>query len=250
MTRYDNQVSDNSLFCLFLLFSTDRVTGLSGDRMTRSQRGNHECAPLNESITSDCDLRIFDSIALTMVSTRPSPAPAKGRVAYPSASNYVAGDQDQSPTLLDPEDPKTDDINNDTDGDRVQGLKLWWKSFRDRTEPETSSEKGLAGRESKADSTRYSCCLWGATVSIHQIRFRSDIYRRTRRLSIRLGVSFNAPMKADGSRVIPVVVAKCGLYLKENGTEVEGAFRISGSTKRMKDLQAIFDTGPKVGANQ
>lgn len=45
--------------------------------------------------------------------------------------------------------------------------------------------------------------------------------------------------------VIPVVVAKCGLYLKENATEVEGTFRISGSSKRMRDLQAIFDNGPK-----
>ena len=52
---------------------------------------------------------------------------------------------------------------------------------------------------------------------------------------------------AADPRVIPVVVAKCGLYLKENGTEVEGAFRISGSTRRMRDLQAVFDTGPKVG---
>lgn len=50
---------------------------------------------------------------------------------------------------------------------------------------------------------------------------------------------------ANGS-VIPVVVAKCGLYLKEHGTEVEGAFRISGSSKRMRELQTLFDTGPKV----
>ncbi|KAA1103338.1 hypothetical protein PGT21_014965 [Puccinia graminis f. sp. tritici] len=46
---------------------------------------------------------------------------------------------------------------------------------------------------------------------------------------------------------IPVVVAKCGLYLKENGTQVEGIFRISGSTKRMKELQAIFDEAPFYG---
>lgn len=46
--------------------------------------------------------------------------------------------------------------------------------------------------------------------------------------------------------IIPVVVAKCGLYLKEHATEVEGAFRISGSAKRMRELQAIFDTGPRV----
>jgi hypothetical protein len=48
------------------------------------------------------------------------------------------------------------------------------------------------------------------------------------------------------SSIIPVVVAKCGLYLKEHATEVEGAFRISGSAKRMRELQAIFDTGPRV----
>jgi hypothetical protein len=50
--------------------------------------------------------------------------------------------------------------------------------------------------------------------------------------------------------VIPVVVAKCGLYLKEHGTEVEGAFRISGSAKRMRELQTLFDTGPKVGLSK
>ena len=48
------------------------------------------------------------------------------------------------------------------------------------------------------------------------------------------------------SSVIPVVVAKCGLYLKENATDVEGTFRISGSAKRVRELQTLFDTGPKV----
>ena len=46
---------------------------------------------------------------------------------------------------------------------------------------------------------------------------------------------------------VPVVVAKCGLHLKETATETEGTFRISGSAKRMKELQAIFETPPKVG---
>lgn len=48
---------------------------------------------------------------------------------------------------------------------------------------------------------------------------------------------------------IPVVVAKCGLFLKENGTEVEGIFRISGSTRRMRELQTIFETPPRYGKN-
>ena len=46
---------------------------------------------------------------------------------------------------------------------------------------------------------------------------------------------------------IPIVVAKCGLFLKENATETEGIFRLSGSAKRIKDLQAIFDEPPKYG---
>jgi len=46
---------------------------------------------------------------------------------------------------------------------------------------------------------------------------------------------------------IPVVVAKCGLYLKENATEVEGTFRINGSNKRMRELQAAFETPPRYG---
>ncbi|EIW83845.1 Rho GTPase activation protein, partial [Coniophora puteana RWD-64-598 SS2] len=48
---------------------------------------------------------------------------------------------------------------------------------------------------------------------------------------------------------IPVVVAKCGLYLKENATEVQGTFRVSGSTKRMRDLQMAFETPPRYGKN-
>jgi hypothetical protein len=37
-----------------------------------------------------------------------------------------------------------------------------------------------------------------------------------------------------------------GLHLKETATEVRGTFRVSGSSKRMKELQTIFETPPKV----
>lgn len=46
---------------------------------------------------------------------------------------------------------------------------------------------------------------------------------------------------------IPVVVAKCGLYLKENATEIEGTFRVNGSAKRMRELQAAFEQPPRYG---
>lgn len=46
---------------------------------------------------------------------------------------------------------------------------------------------------------------------------------------------------------IPIVVAKCGVYLKKNGLAVEGIFRVGGSSKRVKELQLIFNRPPDYG---
>lgn len=46
---------------------------------------------------------------------------------------------------------------------------------------------------------------------------------------------------------IPIVVAKCGVYLKKNGLNVEGIFRVGGSSKRIKELQIIFNSPPEFG---
>ncbi|KAK8440490.1 GTPase activating protein (GAP) for Rho1p [Candidozyma auris] len=46
---------------------------------------------------------------------------------------------------------------------------------------------------------------------------------------------------------IPVVVAKCGVYLKKNGLTVEGIFRVGGASKRIKELQIIFNSPPEFG---
>lgn len=46
---------------------------------------------------------------------------------------------------------------------------------------------------------------------------------------------------------IPIVVAKCGVYLKKKGLTVEGIFRVGGSLKRLKELQVIFNTPPDFG---
>lgn len=45
---------------------------------------------------------------------------------------------------------------------------------------------------------------------------------------------------------VPALVAKTGFYLKQNGVEVEGVFRVGGSEKRMRELQDIFSTPPNV----
>jgi RhoGAP domain len=39
------------------------------------------------------------------------------------------------------------------------------------------------------------------------------------------------------------------VYFNSTGTEVEGIFRINGSTKRMRELQTIFETPPRYGKN-
>ncbi|KAG6813956.1 hypothetical protein H0H92_005211 [Tricholoma furcatifolium] len=46
---------------------------------------------------------------------------------------------------------------------------------------------------------------------------------------------------------VPVVVAKCGGYLKAKATEVPGTFRINGSARRTRDLQDIFERSPEFG---
>jgi hypothetical protein len=46
---------------------------------------------------------------------------------------------------------------------------------------------------------------------------------------------------------IPVVVGKCGVYLKKNATKIAGIFRVSGSARRVRELQIIFSSPPRFG---
>lgn len=46
---------------------------------------------------------------------------------------------------------------------------------------------------------------------------------------------------------IPVIIAKCSAYLKYSACDVEGIFRLSGSTLRTRELQQIFNTPPSFG---
>ncbi|CAK7223352.1 GTPase activating protein (GAP) for Rho1p [Sporothrix bragantina] len=46
---------------------------------------------------------------------------------------------------------------------------------------------------------------------------------------------------------VPIVVAKCGVFLKEKATEIEGIFRLSGSEKRIKELKLAFDSPDRYG---
>ena len=46
---------------------------------------------------------------------------------------------------------------------------------------------------------------------------------------------------------VPVVVAKCGMFLKTTATQVQGIFRVSGSSRRINELQKLFDEPPRYG---
>ncbi|KAI8061210.1 Rho GTPase activation protein [Thamnidium elegans] len=48
--------------------------------------------------------------------------------------------------------------------------------------------------------------------------------------------------------VIPTIIAKCGSFLKEEAMTTEGIFRISGSARRTRMLQSIFDTPETYGS--
>ncbi|KAK9711914.1 GTPase activating protein (GAP) for Rho1p [Basidiobolus ranarum] len=47
--------------------------------------------------------------------------------------------------------------------------------------------------------------------------------------------------------LVPIVIAECGAFLKSNGANTKGIFRINGSSRRVSQLQEIFNTGPTFG---
>lgn len=46
---------------------------------------------------------------------------------------------------------------------------------------------------------------------------------------------------------VPVIIAKCAVFLKQNARETEGIFRIPGSVRRIRMLQDLFNTPPTFG---
>lgn len=104
-------------------------------------------------------------------------------------------------------------------------LRAWWNHF-------TSAQRIKKEAEAKDDVPH-------------------TVFGKTLRESLRYASVQISTANANGELYvwgyIPVVVAKCGLYLKENATEVEGVFRVNGSNKRMRELQALFETPPRYG---
>ncbi|RDA90480.1 hypothetical protein CP533_3042 [Ophiocordyceps camponoti-saundersi (nom. inval.)] len=102
-------------------------------------------------------------------------------------------------------------------------LKSWWKNFKLPSKHQDSSQvakaPGIFGVP-----LRQSITYANVAISLIDERGQSYIYG-----------------------YVPIVVAKCGVYLKEKATGVEGIFRLSGSEKRIKELKAIFDSPDRYG---
>ncbi|CAG8584814.1 18335_t:CDS:10 [Dentiscutata erythropus] len=119
-------------------------------------------------------------------------------------------------------------------------LKAWWKQFAARNAKREGERKGKGSRG-----------IFGVDLA-EGIEYA------------RVPICMAGP---DGKQYIygyiPTIVAKCGMFLKEQGfgnknpknhagvdtfaTTTEGIFRLSGSAKRIKELQTIFDSPPVYG---
>ncbi|CAG8624757.1 825_t:CDS:2, partial [Gigaspora rosea] len=103
-------------------------------------------------------------------------------------------------------------------------LKAWWKQFAARNAKREGERKGKGSRG-----------IFGVDLA-EGIEYA------------RVPICMAGP---DGKQYIygyiPTIVAKCGMFLKEQATTTEGIFRLSGSAKRIKELQTIFDSPPVYG---
>ncbi|QLL30674.1 hypothetical protein HG536_0A04890 [Torulaspora globosa] len=104
--------------------------------------------------------------------------------------------------------------------------------------------------------------VWGASspssneYRMYRDNFLSNRHGFTGRV---FGVSLSESLSVASAEVIvqselvsfgriPIVVAKCGAYLKANALETSGIFRIAGNSKRVKELQYIFSSPPDYGS--
>ena len=97
-----------------------------------------------------------------MVSARPPPNPARGRVAYPTAANYTAGEGD-TPAYLNSEaiHPTS---SRESDRERAQGLKTWWKAFSGKDEAPSGSAAAGGTGASGSKGTRHHGGVFGVPL--------------------------------------------------------------------------------------
>ncbi|KAF4554959.1 RhoGAP domain-containing protein 3 [Elsinoe fawcettii] len=124
----------------------------------------------------------------------------------------TAASAPRAPTA--PATPQSEAVSSKRD------LASWWKSFK---------------RGNKLEEQKVPTGIFG--VPLHEsIRYAN--------VAISL---FNDNGESYIYGYVPIVVAKCGVFLKEKATETEGIFRLAGSEKRIKELKIAFDSPDRYG---
>ncbi|EMC99001.1 hypothetical protein BAUCODRAFT_65149, partial [Baudoinia panamericana UAMH 10762] len=118
--------------------------------------------------------------------------------------------------------PVASGVHSDMAQQRAGGdLAKWWRNFTrvDKRPHEQPAPNGIFGVPLQT-SIRYA----NVAISLFNDEGQSYIYG-----------------------YVPIVVAKCGVFLKEKATDVEGIFRLAGSEKRIKELKVAFDSPDRYG---
>ncbi|KAL8278805.1 hypothetical protein RQP46_008874 [Phenoliferia psychrophenolica] len=124
-------------------------------------------------------------------------------------------------------------------------LLKWWKVFSSKQkEPRSVKTRGV-GQVAPAPYQPPGRGLRGAQDGKGRV-FGVSLEQSLKYAAV--AISMVAP---DGKPTVygyvPIVVAKCGMMLKESATSTEGIFRVSGSNKRINQLQEVFDSPPRYG---
>lgn len=137
----------------------------------------------------------------------------------------------------------TQSTSADGEKDKIKAsLKTWWSNF---------TKSGKLGSGGSGFGSGSSPTQGPLSSSSSQKKPINAVFGEPLRKSLKYASVAISMAGEDGKQYIwgyvPIIVAKTGLFLKENATEVEGVFRIAGSQKRMRELQEIFDTAPRYG---
>lgn len=90
----------------------------------------------------------------------------------------------------------------------------------------------------------YQCSIGSSSNGIFGVSLEESVSSASASIQIRDKYNQNAVGK------IPVIVANCARFLKKDATRVEGIFRLSGSARRIKELQVILtDPAQDYGKN-
>ncbi|KAJ3147571.1 hypothetical protein HDU86_007969 [Geranomyces michiganensis] len=125
-------------------------------------------------------------------------------------------------------------IESDTAGRPKTKRFLWWKPWAG------AKASSGSGKQAKRDSEGGAAATTAApsVLGVHL----------TRSIDI-VSEPLDSQPTPNGSSIrrVPVVLAECIRYLKAEGLDATGLFRVSGSERRMAQLAVVFDTAPDYG---